>query len=136
MASMTVDNLDGGLVRQLHINAKKNGRSLGEEVESILVQCVVYDADVKDSRSTEDVIRETREAMGGGIELDLPPSSFAIHTKMAHALRDMADEQGKSSSEMLGELLLQALDMSPEELVCPSIREAEAKQQTIEGAGL
>ena len=108
MASITVDNLDDELVRQLCIEAKKNGRSPGEEVKSILHGCIVYEMKVK--QSAEDVFQKAREAIGGGIDIEVPPSPSILGAKMARTIQKLADEQGRADTEVVEELLAQALD--------------------------
>lgn len=70
MASITVRNLDEGLMRRLRIRAAENGRSMEQEVRDILR--TVLDQDVVPTRNLGTAIHELFEPFGG-VELEIPP---------------------------------------------------------------
>ena len=67
MASITVRNVDEGLMRRLRIRAAESGRSMEEEARLILRQAVH-----KPRGNLAAAIR-ARIAPLGGVELELPP---------------------------------------------------------------
>jgi plasmid stability protein len=68
MASITIRNLDDGLKRRLRVRAAERGRSMEEEVRTILRRAVAESAAPRDLAAA---IR-ARVAPLGGVDLALP----------------------------------------------------------------
>ena len=69
MASITVRNLEEGLKRRLRIRAAENGRSMEQEVRTILRAAL--DQEPSRGKNLASAIR-ARFAPLGGVELELP----------------------------------------------------------------
>ena len=72
MASITVRNLEEGLKRRLRIRATENGRSMEEEVRSILRTALYRQPPAREDLAS--AIR-ARFAPLGGVELEISPRS-------------------------------------------------------------
>ena len=72
MASITVRNVDEGLMRRLRIRAAESGRSMEEEARAILRTALNHRAPAQ-----IDLARAIRARFAplGGMELDIPPRS-------------------------------------------------------------
>ena len=70
MATLTIRDLEPSVKERLRVRAAKNGRSMEEEVRSILRKASAEE--VKPQRGLGTAIHE-RFADIGGVELDIPP---------------------------------------------------------------
>jgi plasmid stability protein len=70
MASITIRNLDERTKARLRLRAARHGRSMEEEVRSLLRSALGQDA--ARERRLGDIIRARFQRLGG-IELELPP---------------------------------------------------------------
>ena len=70
MASITVRNLDEGLMRRLRMRAAKNGCSMEQEIRDILHTAL--DEDAMPTRNPGTAIHELFKPLGG-VELEIPP---------------------------------------------------------------
>jgi plasmid stability protein len=70
MASITIRNLDERTKARLRLRAARHGRSMEEEVRSLLRSALGQDA--ARERHLGDIIRARFQRLGG-IELELPP---------------------------------------------------------------
>jgi antitoxin FitA len=70
MATLTIRDLEPTVKERLRVRAAKNGRSMEEEVRTILRQAIAEGSN-QPSRLAESI--HARFAPLGGLELDLPP---------------------------------------------------------------
>lgn len=75
MATITVRGLDEGLKRKLRVRAAENGRSMEQEVRTILFEALEGGG----NRGTETLFDEIRADVSelGGVELELPARELA-----------------------------------------------------------
>jgi antitoxin FitA len=71
MSSITIRNLDDGLKRRLRLRAAQRNHSMEEEARDILRRTLTEEADQQGNLA--DRIRGRVDALGGGVELDIPP---------------------------------------------------------------
>ena len=69
MSTMTIRHLDDRLIRQLRLQAARNGRSMEEEVRTILKTALATTGDT--GQSLYQSIRARLQSLGG-VELDIP----------------------------------------------------------------
>ena len=74
MGSITISNLDDGLMERLQARAEGNGRSVEEEAREILAVAVPYVHSAPENLA--EAIRAIFEPLGG-VELELPQRGFA-----------------------------------------------------------
>ena len=75
MATITVRGLDEGLKRKLRVRAAENGRSMEQEVRTILFEAL-EGGGIRDTRNLFDEIRADVSEFGG-VELELPARELA-----------------------------------------------------------
>lgn len=72
MASITIRNLEDDLKTRLRVQAARHGRSMEDEVRVIL-RAAVQPPVATDTRELVDRIRSRLQALGGGVDLPIPP---------------------------------------------------------------
>lgn len=76
MATITVRGLDEGLKQKLRVRAAENGRSMEQEVRTILFEALEA-AGKRDAENLFDEIRADVSELGG-VELELPAREPAV----------------------------------------------------------
>lgn len=72
MASITIRNLDDAVKAQLRMRAARHGRSMEDEARVIL-RAVLDQPNTGDTRELVERIRRRMQALGGGVDLPIPP---------------------------------------------------------------
>jgi antitoxin FitA len=74
VATLTIRNVDPGVIERLRVRAARHGRSMEAEARSILSAAVAGNRDQPEPNLAEAIRR--RFAPLGGVDLELPPGEF------------------------------------------------------------